>query len=143
MNKTYTYGIVALALVVIVGLGASAVFKGQTHVANSIATVVEGTQNSAAAAMAVKIGESQNITWDQTKFSSANVSVTLIKKVSDSPARYDVVRVLSASTPNTGSIAWTPTAEELGGDVYTQVGCVAATSACRSTISTAPITVTK
>lgn len=155
MNKSYTYGIIALALVAIVLAGTSFLVKnpsqpsaapvttaGNSASVATINTVAGGTQNTAAVAQAVKVGETKNITWQAADFPSANVKVNIIRKTGDNPASYELIRVISASTANTGSIAWTPSANELGSDVYVEIGCVNTTTACHAT-RTPALTVSK
>jgi hypothetical protein len=142
MNKSYTYAVVALALVAVVLVGTSLLVKSPEQAADhKITTVVEGTQSTAAVTQAVNVGTTQNITWDPALYSSANVSIMIIRKVGDNPARYDLVRTISASAPNNGSTVWTPSSNEKGGDIYVQIGCISPTSACRSTISSSPLIV--
>lgn len=149
MNKTFTYGFLAIAIVVIVLAGVSTMLNHpgastatqavSTDNSGTVATVAEGSQDTASVVNSVQVG--QTLTWTAANFPSANVSVVIIKKTSDSPATYAAIRTLSASTPNNGSIAWTPTSAELGNNIYIQIGCVAATTACRSTITPSPFTV--
>ena len=142
LNKNLAYGIIAVALVAIVLAVVSTTARPAASPQNNIVTVSEGTQN-AAAAISTTVGQVQNITWSPANFPSANVSVNVIRKTGDDPARYDMVRVIQASTPNTGTAVWTPSADELGSNIYIEIGCVNAKTACRSTISQSPLSVSK
>jgi len=153
MNKTHIYAVVAMALIATVLIGGSTLFQdlGQSGVAGTepigntggISTVAEGTQQAAAVAMAVKVGQPETIKWDQTAFPSPDVKILIVRKTGVDPVSYEPIRTLAASAPNTGSIVWTPSAVELGSDIYVQVGCVASTVACSATISPSPLTVNK
>ncbi len=141
MNKSLIYAATSIALVAIVLAGASLVLKAPEHSDGSF----DSAAAIAAAREASQVGMPQNITWSPADYSSSNVSVTLIRKMSDSPARYDLVRTLSEDIPNSGSISWVPATGETGDDIYVQIGCVGATvvAACQSNIVPSPLSPAK
>ncbi len=81
---------------------------------------------------AVGAAKSVKVSWNASDYPSKNVSITLIRKSGDKPSRYENVRTLTASTPNTGSFPLTLTSAEAGQTLLVQIGCVAATSGCQA-----------
>lgn len=92
---------------------------------------------NATSAPSVKTGSEQNISWNTVNFSvGSKVSINLIRKVSDSPAKYEFVRKLSTDIANDGSEAWTPLRTEIGNDFMIEVVCSNtpdSTNGCSST----------
>ncbi len=67
---------------------------------------------------------SHTITWQTNGYpANVGVNVNLLRKTSDIPAMYTLIRQLASDAPNTGSFAWTPQQGESGSDVYIEVTC--------------------
>ena len=114
----------------------------QSVPAGTVSVVNEASHNTASAAESVMVGQSKLVSWNVKDYPSATVNVTIIHKISNSPLSYQPVRVI-ANVPNTGSISWTPTAPEIGNDMFVEVGCTATAKACQAHISPVSYTVIK
>jgi peptidoglycan hydrolase-like protein with peptidoglycan-binding domain len=86
---------------------------------------------------------SRTITWQSNGYpSNEGVNINLIKKTSDSPVSYSLVRQLATNVSNTGTYSWKAQSGETGTDLYAEVTCAnSATSASACQISAAPIQV--
>lgn len=83
------------------------------------------------------MGQTQTVKWSATNYAAPTVSIRLIKKVSSNPARYQVVRTISAATANDGSATWVPSAVEAGvSGLSIEVGCAPSANACQAGNST-------
>ena len=72
----------------------------------------------------IKTGSNQSITWTTENFpAEASININLIKKVSDSPVSYELVRQIAANTENDGSFKWSPKRDELGENLQIEIGC--------------------
>jgi len=134
MKKNIFIAIIAvIVLVAVVGIfGAS--HKG------GIATVSE-TGTMPTATTTVALGNTQNVDWNSAGISSERVAVNVIRKVSDNPARYELVRTVATSTENDGSATWVPSDKDLGANLYVEIGCTASASACRADVSSSQFAV--
>jgi peptidoglycan hydrolase-like protein with peptidoglycan-binding domain len=82
--------------------------------------------NSSQTASAILSGSTtRTITWQTNGYpADVGVNINLLKKTSDSPASYTLVRQLAENTPNTGLFSWTPHTEETAGNnLYIEVTC--------------------
>jgi hypothetical protein len=75
-------------------------------------------------------GEAQTIKWTSKNYSQNKVSINLLRKVSDDPATYKLVRVISKSTANDGVATWVPALTDVGEGLIIEVACVSGTQAC-------------
>lgn len=90
----------------------------------------------------VDAGQAQKVAWTSKGPAPASVSVNLIKKVSDNPARYALVRTVAAAKANNGSATWVPAPTDVGTGLSIEVGCVASANACTAAENTsAPLAV--
>jgi hypothetical protein len=138
MNKSYTYGVIALALVAILLASTPLIMKPAAEQSVDVTASVESTDgisNTAAVVQSVQVGQSQTVTWNSSSFPSVNIRISLIRKVSDNPASYIVVRTVEAATANDGSHTWVRTAGDTGAGLFVEIGCVSPTTACTSVIS--------
>jgi hypothetical protein len=79
------------------------------------------------------------ISWQTANFpSNFQVTINLIKKVSDNPLSYEFVRTLAENTANDGSEPWVVSADEVGDAYYIEVVC-GSTYAQSCTTSAAPV----
>jgi hypothetical protein len=81
------------------------------------------------------VGQIQNVSWTSTDYSSDKVNVNLIRKVSDNPASYALVRTIVSNKKNTGQATWIPNIKDTG-DLFIEVGCVTSDQACRTVTDT-------
>jgi hypothetical protein len=66
----------------------------------------------------------KKVTWDTASYPrNAGVNINLIRKVSDNPTSYTLVRQIAVNTPNDGTESWTPNSNETDSDLYVEVNC--------------------
>lgn len=136
-----------IALLIILGVAVCLVFwagTSETEYGGSvgeISTIKQNLQNAALPPQTVLLGAEQSITWNKSNFPTDFVRINVIRKVSDVPAAYELIRILSESTANDGSATWVPSQNELGKGVYIEIGCVDSTVACSPSISMTSIAV--
>jgi peptidoglycan hydrolase-like protein with peptidoglycan-binding domain len=86
---------------------------------------------------------SRTISWQTAGYpAGAGVDINLIRKTSDSPVSYTLIRQIGSNVPNSGAFSWTPLSNETGADLYAEVTCAqspSSTAACQ--ISADPILV--
>ena len=109
---------ISLGFVIIVAaiIGAVAIFDIQT--------------GEAAVKNTVEVGQTQRVLWTAKSINAGTVSVNLIKKVSDNPAKYVLVRTISNAKTNNGRATWVPASTDVGTGLSLEVGCVPSTKAC-------------
>jgi len=83
----------------------------------------------------VEMGATQVVKWTSHNYPSSQVSVRLIREVSTSPHRYELVRTISAATPNDGSATWVPAASDIGSGLAIEIGCTTTAQACAAVAS--------
>lgn len=88
------------------------------------ASVVSQDVSSNTSGAAVFLANSQKIQWKTVDYpANVGVNVNLLRKKSDSPLVYELVRKIATNTPNDGEEVWTPLATEKGSDMYIEVTC--------------------
>ncbi|HEY0220917.1 MAG TPA: hypothetical protein VGC58_01710 [Candidatus Paceibacterota bacterium] len=148
MKNTY---IASLAIAIVIGLGYFVYFRQTTEVVvQATPTPTQQTGNATVATLSVSgsvsgsasalLAGEKTISWKTSNYpSNAGVNINLLKKVSDSPRQFTLVRVLAKDTANDGSEKWIPQSGETGSDMYVEVTCsttYAFNSGC--TLSTEP-----
>lgn len=69
-------------------------------------------------------GEVKNINWQTSNYPvDAGVNINLVRKISDSPREFALVRTIETDTLNDGKESWVPQAGENLGDLYVEVTC--------------------
>lgn len=64
------------------------------------------------------------ISWQTANYpANAGVNINLIRKISDSPKEFTLVRTLATDTPNDGEETWVPQEGENSDDLYIEVTC--------------------
>lgn len=89
----------------------------------------------------VDAGQTQTINWTSSNYSAPDVSLSLIRKVSDNPARYELVRMIATSTKNDGSATWVPAPTDVGTGLSIEIGCVLTSNTCTAASSNSAIAV--
>lgn len=74
----------------------------------------------------------KTVAWVPAYITSPNVQIAVIRKISDTPQTYTLVRFLATSTPNTGTFAYFASSTDSGADRYIQVGCTLTSFACQA-----------
>ena len=82
------------------------------------------------------MGQTQTVKWSSTNYKAPVVSIRLIRKVSSNPARYEVVRTISAATKNDGVATWVPASSDIGTNLSLEIGCATSGVACQAGNST-------
>jgi cytoskeletal protein RodZ len=68
--------------------------------------------------------EDKVITWSAEAYpKGVGVNINLLRKASDSPLSYSLVRQIALNSENDGQESWTPAANEKSGDMYVEVTC--------------------
>ncbi len=80
----------------------------------------------------VQVGQTQTVAWNSSNYSAPTVKVNVIRKVSDNPARYELVRTISAAKSNNGVATWVPAATDVGNGVSLEIGCAPSSVACHA-----------
>ncbi len=76
------------------------------------------------AAIASIFTNTRTVKWTSKGFpEGAKVNVNLIRKVSESPVSYELVRQIEKNAPNDGQAKWTPSKSETGDNLYIEVTC--------------------
>jgi hypothetical protein len=136
MRNYVTSGIVLLALVVILFWTAS---LGKTDIktatldqnpVTSLASQADDLSALASTKLDVQVGKVQVLKWQASKYPSTSVSLHLLKKVSNNPVSYELVRSISEKAPNSGTYKWTPTEKALGSGIIVEIACVNSNQAC-------------
>ncbi len=79
--------------------------------------------NDTSTAGAVLAG-AKTVNWQTSNYpTDAGVNINLIRKVSDSPRQFDIVRTIVRNTKNDGQESWTPMKGENTSDLYLEVTC--------------------
>ncbi|MFA6077038.1 MAG: hypothetical protein WC735_03105 [Candidatus Paceibacterota bacterium] len=74
-------------------------------------------------AVAVLAG-TKTVNWQTSNYPvDAGVNINLIRKVSDSPRQFVLVRTIETNTPNDKQESWVPLSGENSADLYIQVTC--------------------
>ena len=89
----------------------------------------------------IEVGNKQALKWTASNYSSDNVKVNVIKKVSSNPNRYELVRSVSDKTLNDGVATWIPAKSDIGNNVFIEIGCKDTTKACRSAVTASSLAV--
>ncbi|MEQ1561584.1 MAG: hypothetical protein ABL899_02590 [Nitrospira sp.] len=132
MNKKYIYIAIAVIVVIVGYISYSLGFLGgkttvespvvQSTNSGAVVSITSLSKNSGLAS--VVLSNAKTITWQTDKYpSDAGVNVNLLRKVSDSPAQYDIIRTIAENTKNDGMETWKPSRGESGNDVYVEVTC--------------------
>jgi hypothetical protein len=74
-------------------------------------------------ASAISVG-TKMISWQTSNYpKDVGVNINLVRKISDSPKQFDLVRTLAIDTPNDGKETWVPQNGETSNDLYIEVTC--------------------
>ena len=122
MNKN-TY--IALAVIVVFGVLLWIFLSQKEKVPEAGPATVStlSVSNVTSSALAV-FAETKTISWKTSNYpANAGVNINLIKKISDSPREFTLVRTLETDTPNDGEEVWTPQAGENADDLFIEVVC--------------------
>ncbi len=85
----------------------------------SIKSVINDTSSASAILAGGKV-----ITWQTGDYpKNVGLNINLVRKISDSPREFTLVRTLATDTPNNGSLSWVPEDSENTNDLYVEVTC--------------------
>lgn len=88
------------------------------------AVAVQSVTPETVAGAAVIFSGSRIIRWQTSTYpGGVGVDINLLRKVSNSPTTFTLVRQIAKDTPNTGKKTWIPSAGETGNDLYIEVTC--------------------
>lgn len=90
----------------------------------AVANAAQIVSVSTSADSVIKTGSNQTVSWRTSDFpENGKVNVNLIRKVTDSPASYVLVRQISSNTDNDGTEAWEANRHEVGENLLIEVTC--------------------
>jgi len=137
--------IIVIAAAVIFGIPAIFGLFDETGGLAQQAAVYQGPAKLtllAPAGKAVTIGQPQTVTWTSGNGQPSKVTINIIRKVSDNPASYELVRTIASDTANDGKAVWIPNEDDAGFNVSLEVACGDSNEACEAADSvSAPLAV--
>lgn len=84
----------------------------------------QSVENNESQTALVLSATSKKIRWTTAGYpAGVGVDINLLRKVSDSPKRFDLVRVIASDAPNSGSLVWVAGKGETGTDMYVEIAC--------------------
>jgi hypothetical protein len=140
MNFNKTHWIGAL-VIVILAVSILAGFRSEPSQSTSPLLDTATFSVTAINASSVEVGELQKIGWTSKRYTPSTVSLNIIRKVSDNPARYKLVRTVTSATANDGSAVWVPAKIDVGTDTFVEVGCAFSAHACSSSVTNVALAV--
>ena len=148
MNKTIKTALYSCSVLIIALAIVTFVTKG-SHQASNFGLSVEPAATADQASLAVlspasgtvNVGQKQDVSWTSSDYKAPTVSIAVIRKVSDNPARYELVRTVTAATQNDGSAVWVPSKSDVGQNTLIQVGCALTAQACTAGTSNGALAV--
>lgn len=144
MKKTaFVTGFVAV-LMVAGALYTATISKTSTQVGGSSQGAVVGIKSikSATGLAAIFSADSKVITWNTSGFAAGEtVDVNLIRKVSDNPTTYQLVRKLADNTRNDGTFTWSPKTGELEAGLFIEVTCSGNETVTGCAVNASPLSV--
>lgn len=112
-------------LVLIVLVSIFVVSIGPAYAAEPSAKVIVTSQIGTSL---IKVGEQRAVSWRTENFpNGAFVNVNLLKKVSDSPIKYELVRQITQYGVNDGVEIWKIDKGDMGDKLYIEVTCAGST----------------
>ena len=99
--------------------------------ADTVSTTVGIESVSSPANTASVLGATmKTIIWKTSSYpQNDGVDINLIRRTSDSPISYDLVKTIARDIPDSGSFEWLPAESETGNDLYVEVTCSTESSA--------------
>ena len=95
---------------------------------------------------AVDVNSVNIVTWRTENFPvNGKLNISLLKKTSENPDTYELVRTVAEYTQNDGSETWKAERSEIGEELYIQIGCAGTSryeNGCVATESAETLTVT-
>lgn len=141
-NKWIVVASVLTAIIVvstalnIPGTPPSVISDNQTFVGQASLTLLSPVGPS------IEVGQTETVRWASHNYAPKTVSVSLIRKVSDTPVRYELVRTIASSTKNDGVAIWVPAKTDVGDNLYLEIGCALSDNACYAGDSSSVMAVT-
>lgn len=116
--------VLAGSLVLVLGFVAVNVSAQTDLDANAVSGGAKVEVTSTVEGAILKVGTENTVTWKTENFPGTGfVHINLIKKVSDSPAKYQLVRQISSYAVNDGEETWIPERGDVGENISIEVTC--------------------
>lgn len=91
---------------------------------------------------AIFSADSKVITWETSGFKAGEpIDINLIRKTSDSPVAYELVRKIADNTKNDGKYTWAPKEGELESGLFIEVTCSGNETVEGCEVGTSPLSV--
>lgn len=143
-NRIYpVFALIAVVVLAIIVAVAHFVISNHSNSGSTADMTKPATlaMTSTASSDTASVGDLQHITWTSSNYAAATVAVDIIRKVSDNPTQYVLVRQVASSTANDGDAVWVPAPGDVGPNTYVQVACVPSDQACTAAPLIEPLTV--
>lgn len=144
MNKTvFVAGLVAVVSV-IGALYTGSISNTPAIVSNTSNGATVGIQSVSSVSGLAAIFSANNkiISWNTMGFAAnETVDVNLIRKISETPATYELVRKLADNTTNDGKLTWSPKEGELEAGLFIEVTCSGEETALSCEVKASPLAV--
>jgi hypothetical protein len=130
-NRIYT--LFAIGALIVLAIVIVAVRHSPTGSSGSTADLSQPASlalTSSATANTVAVGDLQHIRWTSTNYGAPTVAINIIRKVGDNPAKYELVRQVTASTKNDGDAVWVPALGDVGANTFIEVACTESAQSC-------------
>lgn len=127
MNKN-KYLFVFLIVIILIALGVFFLISRpleneKSSVVNPATVSTLSVSNVSSPASAVLAG-AKTINWQTASYpTNARININLIRKVSESPLKFTLVRTLETDAINNGEYLWIPQNGENTSDLYVEVTC--------------------
>lgn len=145
MNKTafYVTGLVAVVMTAGALYTASVSSPSTNTGAVSDGSVVSiSSIESVTGLAAIFSADSKVIAWETSGFKAGeSIDINLIRKTSDSPVAYELVRKIADNTRNDGKYTWAPKEGELESGLFIEVTCSGNESVEGCEVGTSPLSV--
>ena len=121
MNKNLLVFLVIVVLAIAFWVYRSSLDEPSLDAPATVSTLSVAADTSSASAISAG---AKTVTWQTSNYpKDAGVNINLLRKISDSPKEFTLVRALSTNTANDGQESWAPQSGENTGDLYVEVTC--------------------
>jgi len=91
---------------------------------NTSKVSITSVTKSSSGLASIILANERLINWQTSNYpSGVGVDINLIRKTSNTPESFSLVRKIAVNTPNDGQEKWTPQSGEIGDDMYIEVVC--------------------
>jgi len=123
-NRYIFVSLVVIVLVIVFFALRPSQKKEEVSPTSSVATVSTLSITDVTSPASAVLAGAKNINWQTANYpANAGVNINLIRKISDSPREFTLVRTLETDTANDGQETWIPQNGENTNNLYVEVTC--------------------